>query len=116
MHHNEYRTLANGYVVERYRVIGCPTDCYTVWVPSAPMGDHATITHIGDTCYGDYCTLRPSGDVLAAPVGSDERIAAVHAWYDRLVEEARTFVLQAYPSLYANTAGAYCHGYMKVGA
>lgn len=102
----ETRTLPDGTIVQRYRIIGTNETVYRAYRRTS--GAHHSIMYVGAACYGDVATERPPADVDALPARSAERYAAVMKWYAGRYDEAYSLIFQAYPE--AKAAGRTTFG------
>ena len=95
----EYVEVGNGQIVHRYSICSTAIVDYVVYEPSAPMGNHSSITHTDEYGWlGDMTTRRLPALLEAMKPGSQERINAVSGWLDGLKQEAKGLILAAYPA------------------
>ena len=94
---NENRTLDNGIIVRRYRILSTNFVAYDAWeLTGNAHRDHSTITFIDGTCYGQINSRRDDSTYAHLPVG-DERSAAVRAHYAAMNAECYAAILAAFP-------------------
>lgn len=100
--------LDGGVLVEKVPVCGSMDAYYSAWEPvqgSILDCSHSTITHFGHVLYGKVSSRRlPADRDLGAP-GSDERIAAVNAWYKEQYRVSHELVRRAFPGREFRDAG-----------
>ena len=87
------------FIVERVEIIGTEIVKYHAWEPSEVQGPHGTIAtfdgHPG--WYGAVDTLHPPECFARLPSFSEERSAAVRAWYESRYHMAKALIYAAYP-------------------
>ena len=96
-HINDYVTLDNGMIANRYGICCTSIIAYEVWEPSQCGGAHSTITTIDGKWYGSITTrpLPPEIDALPgwrAGFWPEERIAAAEAFYAKNEQEAEKII------------------------
>jgi hypothetical protein len=95
------RTLPDGTVVSQCRISGTRLHVFSAWKRAAGFLScgHQTITHIGADLYGRMGTERPGAEVAHLPAMSDERVAAVTAWYAARCADAYAAIDAAFPEI-----------------
>ena len=100
---NEDRTLDNGIIVRRYRILGTPVLCYDAWELAEGWTSHQTMTTMHGVSYGDITSRRNDDTYAQLPGGSPERIAAVRAHYEATYNASYAAILAAFPEAHNGT-------------
>ena len=94
---NTINTTTNtSIIVQKYRIIGTNTVCYSAWEPSSYTGPHHTLTTIDGKVYGQVSTLRIPPEIDALPCGWD-RSDACARWYADQYERSYAAIVAAHP-------------------
>ncbi len=88
------------YAIERIKIIGTNLYTYTAWECDDEHYQHSTIKHIGAVCYGQVSARRLPAYIEAIPLGSDARLAAVHAWQEQRDMAEIRLIEAAFPETY----------------
>ena len=84
--------------IQAHNIIGTKLRIFSAWEPTELMGNHGTICTLEGDRFGRIGTNRNlPADVAALTPGSDERIAAVRAWYETHYQRAYDAILAAHP-------------------
>lgn len=86
-------------IVVRTRVVGTRIDIYSVWEPSAVIGQHAVITSAKSGGWLGRVGTRALPAGLATQAQSPERAKTVRAWFAQEYEEAYAAILAACPQV-----------------
>ncbi|MDP2730341.1 MAG: hypothetical protein Q8O55_07655 [Dehalococcoidales bacterium] len=101
-HINEYKHIGDK-VVNKYNIIGTNLVVYNAWEPSSITGKHSSITTVDEKWYGKIGTSHVPPALDALPAGSDERIKAVHAYFEEEYAEAYRLIVEAFPEAATGT-------------
>lgn len=96
---NEIVTLSDGTICHRYDIGGTPVVAYAAYrrIPELP-GDYLTVTYLPDYGWlGDITSKKLPSSIDHLASGSPERIGAVVAYLDNLVQQAQLLIKQAFP-------------------
>lgn len=100
-------------VIQKYRIIGTESVIHVAYERSSVLGAHASISFIGDECFGRIGTKRPPAEIDALPAGP-ERIARVGEWYEAEYQRAYTAILTAHPELRDDPRTRYYGGEIEL--
>lgn len=87
-------------VVTRYNIITTETYIHEVWVKEAEItytGPYSSLQTFGDTLCGGYCSYFDYKEFQHLKLYSDERTAAVRAFFDKRYNEAYALIAQVFP-------------------
>ncbi len=95
-----HAVLVDGYLIQRFRILGTTTWVHQAWAPVAQLigAPYTTLTHLSDQWWGRLGSERHlPAELEALPALSSERSQAARAWRDAQDERAYALIARAFP-------------------